>query len=55
MWVRSQAHQATTSVVVYDEKQLVKPVREVSLQQRGSGGSESFQLVGTDFGILEVE
>jgi hypothetical protein len=27
----------------------------ISLHQRGSGGGEFFQLVGTDFGILEVE
>jgi hypothetical protein len=26
-----------------------------SLHQRGSGGGEFFEVVGTDFGILEVE
>jgi hypothetical protein len=26
-----------------------------SLHQRGSGGGEFFELVGADFGVLEVE
>jgi hypothetical protein len=36
-----------------EETELTLPF--ISLHQRGYGGGEFFELVGIDFGILEVE